>query len=110
MATLTVELKWLKALLASLSVSHSQPMTLFCNSQSALHITQNPIFHERTKHIEVDCHYVWNVIQDGTITTTHVSTEYNLPISSPKHWERRSFTTYFINWALDRFSFLHSPT
>lgn len=58
MALTTCELKWLKGVLTSLGVHHTQPMTLHCDSQAALHISQNPVFHERTKHIEVDCHFI----------------------------------------------------
>ncbi|GAA0185800.1 transmembrane signal receptor [Lithospermum erythrorhizon] len=45
MAALTTKLKWLKMLLLDLGVLHYAPMTLFCYSQSVLHITQNPVFH-----------------------------------------------------------------
>ncbi|CAH9136015.1 unnamed protein product [Cuscuta epithymum] len=74
MATVTAELRWLKGLLLSLKIVHSRPMSLFCDSRYALHIAQNPVFHERMKHIEVDCHYVRDAIQDGLLTTRHVST------------------------------------
>lgn len=78
MATTTCELKWLKALLLSLGVYHSQPMRLHCDSQAALHIAANPVFHDRTKHIEVDCHFVRDEIQRGHIQPTYVSTSTQL--------------------------------
>ena len=62
MAMTTCELQWLKVVLSSLGVSHPTPMSLHCDSQAALYISQNPIFHERTKHIEVDCHLFRNAI------------------------------------------------
>nr|GEU94908.1 hypothetical protein [Tanacetum cinerariifolium] len=52
MALTTGELKWLKGILKSLGVDHPQPMLLYYDSQAALHISRNPVFHERTKHIE----------------------------------------------------------
>lgn len=57
MANATRELIWLKALLESLGIDHPRALQLFCDSQSVLYITQNPVFHERTKAY-VDCHYV----------------------------------------------------
>lgn len=63
MATTICELKWLKGLLHSLGVVYSGPMKLFCDSQAAIHIATNPVFHERTKHIEVDCHFIRDEVQ-----------------------------------------------
>ncbi|GAA0150127.1 hypothetical protein LIER_09137 [Lithospermum erythrorhizon] len=91
MAAVTSKLKWLKALLLDFGVQHSHPMTLFCDSQSALHIAQNPVFHEHTKHIEVDCHYVCDAIRDGLLTTTHVSTTVQLADIFTKDLSKEKF-------------------
>ena len=41
---------------------------MYCDNQEAIYIANNPIFHERTKHIEVDCHYVREMVMNGIIT------------------------------------------
>lgn len=68
LAVTTCESKWLQSLLHSLSVSHSLPMKLSCDNQSAIHIAKNPVFHERTKHIEVDCHLVRDELKAKNIS------------------------------------------
>ena len=78
MATITCELKCLKGLLLSLGVHHPKAIRLFCDSQSALHIVKNLVFHERTKHIEVDCHFVRDAITSGVIDPPYVPTRTQL--------------------------------
>ena len=69
MASTACELIWLKGLLSDLGFSHSQPMSMFCDNQAAMHIAFNPVFHERTKHIEVDYHYIRAQVQSKVIDT-----------------------------------------
>ncbi|XP_019158583.1 PREDICTED: uncharacterized protein LOC109155352 [Ipomoea nil] len=58
LASTVCEIQWLSYLLADLLVKIDSPTALFCDSKSAIAIGENHVFHERTKHIEIDCHVV----------------------------------------------------
>jgi len=73
MALAACELIWLKQLLKELQFGEVTQMTLICDNQAALHISSNPVFHERTKHIEVDCHFVREKITSGDMKTEFVN-------------------------------------
>ena len=73
MALATSELIWLKQLLQELRFGNDGQMTLVCDNQTALHITSNPVFHERIKHIEVDCHFIQEKIVSVCMPTSFVN-------------------------------------
>ncbi|XP_070020635.1 secreted RxLR effector protein 161-like [Nicotiana sylvestris] len=52
------EVSWLVRILDDLGLHVSAHVPIFCDSLTALHIAKNLVFHERTKHIEIDCHYI----------------------------------------------------
>ncbi|MCI25689.1 hypothetical protein A2U01_0046880, partial [Trifolium medium] len=72
MAATACELTWLKQLLQQLKLGDVKAMKLICDNQAALHIASNPVFHERTKHIEIDCHFVRDKVLSGEILTDFV--------------------------------------
>ena len=75
MTLATCKLIWLKQLLQELGFGKDEQMTFVCDNQATLHIASNPVFHERTKHIEVDCHFIREKIASRCMTTSFVNDE-----------------------------------
>ncbi|KAL2243673.1 UNVERIFIED_CONTAM: Retrovirus-related Pol polyprotein from transposon RE2 [Sesamum indicum] len=67
LAATVCELRWLSFLLEDFGVSLSLLVSLFCDNKTALHILANSVFHECTKHIEIDCHLVRDAYKAGFI-------------------------------------------
>ena len=71
----TQEVLWMRRLLHSIRSPQSNPTPLFCDNQSAIRLVKNPVFHQRTKHIDTKYHKIKDAEADGHIVTTYVCTE-----------------------------------
>jgi hypothetical protein len=72
MTSTTKEIVWLRWLLANMGVSFSHSTPMYCDNQSSIQIAHNSIFHEQTKHIEINCHLTRHHLKHGTITLPFV--------------------------------------
>ncbi|GJT43808.1 retrovirus-related pol polyprotein from transposon TNT 1-94 [Tanacetum coccineum] len=61
------ELVWLKNILEELDRAQTE-CVLFCDNQSAIHLTKNLVFHGRTKHIKIRYHYIRELVSEGTLS------------------------------------------
>ena len=77
MAQSICEITWIHQLLLEVDIETSVPVKLWCDNQVVMHIASNPVFHERTKNIEIDSHFFREKIQ-LLISTGYVRTEEQL--------------------------------
>ncbi|GKD67504.1 cysteine-rich receptor-like protein kinase 8 [Tanacetum coccineum] len=74
LADCSCEITWLCSLLQDLRVPISTPVRILCDNISTIALASNPVQHARTKHIEIDCHFVRDKIKTGQITISYVPT------------------------------------
>ena len=106
LASLTCEIQWLHYLLDDLHVPLSTPSAVYCDNKSAIYLAHNPTFHERSKHIEIDCHVIREKIQKGLIHLLPVPSSSQLADVFTKPLHVTSFTSFISKLGLCN---LHSP-
>lgn len=72
------EIVWLGRLFQELRISYLDPIIVFADNISAIRIVSNPVYHEHTKHLEVGCHFILDLFQEGIITLLHVASNMQL--------------------------------
>ena len=78
MAFIAVDLIWQSFLLRDLGIAFPRPPVLHCDNLSGLYMTVNPVFHGRTKHIELDYHSVCEKVALGSLETHFVPSNHQL--------------------------------
>lgn len=88
MATTTCEIVWIVGFLRDVGVQIHVPSNLFCDNMAAIQVVANPMYHERTKHIEIDFHLVHEKIKAGLIVPNMFPYSGSLVTSSRRVWGR----------------------
>ncbi|GMJ12479.1 hypothetical protein HRI_004917100 [Hibiscus trionum] len=99
MASTTCELVWLAALLSSFHIETSH-VFLYCDNQAALHLASNQVFHERMKHIVVDCHFVREKLNSGFLKLFHIRSKGQLADIFTKALHFPSFSDFVFKMGL----------
>ncbi|GKE28382.1 NSP-interacting kinase 1-like protein [Tanacetum coccineum] len=96
MTTTTCELIWLTYLLKDLYIPVKVPITLFCDNKAAQQIEVNPCYHDRTKHLDIDCHFTRDKVQEGFLQTTYIPTYLQLAdiMTKALHGPQLSFLSH----------------
>lgn len=71
MSKVVGEITWLTHLLSDFRLSSSLPIPVFYDNNSAIHNAKNLVFHEWTKHIKLDCHFVCTNLGEGLVSLHH---------------------------------------
>ncbi|XP_019171425.1 PREDICTED: uncharacterized protein LOC109166980 [Ipomoea nil] len=88
LATTACEIQWLTSLLQDLCINISSPASVYYDSKSAIVIVENFFFHERTKHIVIDCHIIRERVAQGLIkllsvaSINHLADGFTKPLAS----------------------------
>jgi hypothetical protein len=72
--TAACQAAWLRRLLGELLNQQEETVMLFIDNQSALQLVRNPVFHERTKHIDLRFHFIRECVEDGKVAVEHIGT------------------------------------
>ncbi|GJZ94671.1 ribonuclease H-like domain-containing protein [Tanacetum coccineum] len=83
-ANAVVETYWLRNLLRELHTPLSSDTLVYCDNVSAVYLSCNPVQHQRTKHVEIDIHFVWDLVAAGEVQVLHVPSHYQFAYSFTK--------------------------
>jgi hypothetical protein len=75
MALGVVGMLWLKRLLKDLKVNHGGKIKLWCDSKSTINIANNPVQHDRIKHVKIDRFFIKEKLESELLELSHVATE-----------------------------------
>ena len=93
MAQGVCEILWVQKLLAELGLLEREKLSLFCDNKAAISIAQNPVQHDRTKHIEIDRHFIKEKVTSGILNLCYVASEKQLADVFTKGLSKQMFHT-----------------
>uniref|UniRef100_A0A251VD12 Putative ribonuclease H-like domain-containing protein n=1 Tax=Helianthus annuus TaxID=4232 RepID=A0A251VD12_HELAN len=93
-ANATAETSWLRNLLLELHIPTREASIIFCDNVSAVYLSDNPVQHQRTKHVEIDIHFVRDKVRIGDIRVLHIPADYQYADIFTKGLSRQLFNRF----------------
>ena len=91
------EMLWIRNVLKDLEMDYAKPMKLYCDNIAAIEIAQIPVQHDRTKHVEVDSHFIKEKFDQKIVWFPFVQSESQLADKLIKAVSKRVFHDTIVN-------------
>jgi len=85
---------WIHKLLTYLFDLGLEPTVIYCDNQNCIKLSENPVFHDRSKHIEIRHHFIQDRIQKGAVKLQHISTDEQVAYILTKPLEKGKFVFF----------------
>lgn len=99
LAATVYEAHWITYLLTDLQMTPEKSANMFCDNRSTLAMAENHVFHERTKHIKIDCHLIREKVSNGLIKLLPVSHKTKQMMASRNRYLLRCSIYLPLSWA-----------
>ena len=90
----TCEGMWLRKLLSGLFECELEATVVHYDNQSGIRLSENPVFHDRSKHIDIRYHFLRDCVQRGTIRLEYIETNEQVADIFTKALCRQSFVKF----------------
>lgn len=87
---------WIKRILGELRHNITMPIRIYCDNISAINMAENPIQHDKSKHVEIDRHFIREKIENNIIRLEHISTKHQVADIFTKPVSTQIFLTHVI--------------
>ena len=85
---------WIIRLLHELRIPFDGPLQIWCDNKSSIEMTRNPVYHDRTKHVEIDRHYIKEKVEAGIMVLTYVRSSEQIGDMMTKPLDRPTFERF----------------
>eukprot|EP00253_Pinus_taeda_P011501 PITA_11501 len=92
------EVIWLRKMLFGLFGQPLRPSVIYCDNQSCIKLTENPVFHDRSKHIGIRYHFIRDYVQKGAVKLEYISTDEQVADILTKALPRGKHVTSETRW------------
>ena len=95
------EVVWIKRFLEELKITHPLPMKVYCDNKLAISIAHNLVLHDRTKHVEVDKHFIKEKLDSGLVCMPYIPTTEQVADILTKGLPKKQFENFIGKLAME---------